>query len=93
MDIAQMKNIVHTVVHEYPIKKITLFGSRADNTNRSDSDVDLIIEFYQPVSLLTLSQVRLRLEALLGLPVDVVHGPMRSEDLLEINHEVDLYVA
>lgn len=93
MDIAQMKKIVHTVVHEYPIKKVTLFGSRADNTNRSDSDVDLIIEFYQPVSLLTLAKVRLHLENLLGLPVDVVHGPMQTDDLLQINHEVELYVA
>ena len=75
------------------IKKITLFGSRADNTNRPDSDVDLIIEFSEPISLLTLSKIRVQLEEMLGLDVDVVHGPLQDSDLLEVNKEVDLYVA
>ena len=43
--------------------------------------------------LLTLSQIKLRLEELLNLNVDIVHGPIRSDDLLEINKEVELYVA
>ena len=53
MDIETMKKIIYPIAIEYPIKKITLFGSRADNTNRPDSDVDLIIEFSEPISLLT----------------------------------------
>ncbi len=93
MSIENMKHLIRSVVAEYPIKKITLFGSRANNTNRSDSDVDLIVEFYEPVSLLTLSRLRLRLEELLGLAVDVVHGPLHKDDLLEVNDEVELYVA
>lgn len=93
MDINTIQNIVRKVASEFPIKKITLFGSRANNTNREDSDVDLIIEFSAPVSLLTLSRVRLRLEELLQLNVDVVHGPLRAEDLLVVDKEVELYVA
>lgn len=93
MDINTIQNIVSKVAKEFPIKKITLFGSRANNTNREDSDVDLIIEFSAPVSLLTLSRVRLRLEELLQLNVDVVHGPLRADDLLVVDKEVELYVA
>lgn len=93
MDIVTMQNTVSKVAAEFPIKKITLFGSRANNTNREDSDVDLIIEFTAPVSLLTLSKVRLRLEELLQLKVDLVHGPLQKEDFLDIYKEVDLYVA
>lgn len=93
MDINTIQNIVSKVANEFPIKKITLFGSRANNTNREDSDVDLIIEFSAPVSLLTLSMVRLRLEELLQLNVDVVHGPLRADDLLVVDKEVELYVA
>lgn len=93
MNIDDMKKLIKNVVVEYPIKKVTLFGSRANNTNRSDSDVDLIIEFYEPVSLLTLSRLRLRLEELLGLDVDLVHGPLQKDDLVEVNNEVELYVA
>lgn len=93
MDIETMKKIIYPIAIAYPIKKITLFGSRANNTNRPDSDVDLIIEFSKPISLLTLSKIRIQLEELLGLDVDVVHGPLKSSDLLEVNKEVDLYVA
>lgn len=93
MDIKNMRTLVLKVAKEYPIKKITLFGSRAANTNRSDSDVDLIIEFSEPVSLLTLSSVRLRLEDILGLDVDLIHGPLQKDDILEVKNEVELYVA
>lgn len=93
MDIETMKKIIYPIALEYPIKRITLFGSRADNTNRADSDVDLIIEFSSTVSLLTLSKLRLHLEEVLGLDVDVVHGPLQSTDFLKVNKEVDLYVA
>ena len=55
--------------------------------------MDLIIEFSEPISLLTLSKIRVQLEEMLGLDVDVVHGPLQDSDLLEVNKEVDLYVA
>lgn len=93
MDIKTIQTIVSKIANDYPIKKITLFGSRANNTNRTDSDVDLIIEFKTPVSLLTLSKIRLRLEEMLKLSVDIIHGPLRTDDLLEIDKEVELYVA
>lgn len=44
-------------------------GSRADGTNREDSDVDLIIEFSAPITLLTISKLRCELEELLGVAV------------------------
>lgn len=93
MDISTMQKTVSKVATEFPIKKITLFGSRANNTNREDSDVDLIIEFTAPVTLLTLSRIRLRLEELLQLKVDLVHGPLHEDDLLDVDKEVNLYVA
>lgn len=91
MDTDILLEDINIIVREYPIKKITLFGSRANGTNRTDSDVDLIIEFYEPISLLTLSKVRVRLEELLELKVDVVHGPLRDDDMLEVNETIVLY--
>lgn len=88
-----LRNSVLTIVKDYPIKKITLFGSRAAGTNKEDSDVDLIIEFSLPVSLLTLSSIKLRLEEILKVGVDVVHGPIEKSDLLEIGEVVELYAA
>ena len=88
-----IKEKVLFIVKEYPVKRVVLFGSRAEETNRGDSDVDLIIEFYEPASLFMLSDIRLRLEEILGLEVDIIHGPIRQGDLIEVGKEIELYVA
>ncbi|MCM1283746.1 MAG: nucleotidyltransferase domain-containing protein [Muribaculaceae bacterium] len=93
MHIDEIANAVLKIITKYSIKKVTLFGSRAEGTNRDDSDVDLIIEFNIPVSLITLSMVQIELEEMLGLKVDVVHGPVMPNDLIEIHKEVVLYAA
>ena len=85
--------ILNSFVAKYSIKSMILFGSRADGTNRPDSDVDLILEFSVPVSLITLSQIKIDMEEALGLSVDIVHGPIKSDDILEIGKEVVLYAA
>lgn len=93
MTIEALKDSVLNIVDEYPIKRVTLFGSRADGTNREDSDVDLIMEFLSPISLLTLSMIKLRLEEILSLGVDIIHGPIKETDLIEIGKVVELYAA
>jgi hypothetical protein len=76
-----IKSKVLEIVDSYPIKKISLFGSRADGTNRAVSDVDLIIEFTEPISILTLSQIKCELEESIGLAVDVIHKPIREDNI------------
>ena len=94
LDLQQILNGVSIVAREYPIKKVELFGSYANGTNHADSDVDLLLEFESPsVSLLTLNQVKYRLEELLGSDVDVIHGPLASDSLLEIDRRIPLYGA
>lgn len=93
MSIEQMKEIVGRFVEKYAIIRITLFGSRAAGNNHPDSDVDLIVEFSKPISLLTLSSLKLDLEEQMQLKVDVIHGPVREDDMIEVNHEVVLYAA
>jgi hypothetical protein len=93
MTIDFIKENILKLIGRYPIKKITLFGSRADGTNKIDSDVDLIIEFTAQVSILTLSQIKCELEELIGLNVDVIHGPIREDDMIEVGKVVELYAA
>jgi hypothetical protein len=88
-----IKENVLKLITRYPIKKIVLFGSRAVGTNRDDSDVDLIIEFLSPVSVLTLSQIKCELEENIGLSVDIIHGPIREGDMIEVGKVVELYAA
>ena len=85
-----MKDCILQIVPKYPILRVLLFGSRAAGTNRPDSDIDLIMEFSESVSLLTLSRIRCELEEIFGLPVDVIHGPITEKDMIEIGREVEL---
>lgn len=90
---AEIKNRLQQFVKKYSIKSMILFGSRADGTNQDDSDVDLILEFSVPVSLIVLSKLKIEMEEALNLDVDIVHGPITEDDMLEIGKEVVLYAA
>jgi hypothetical protein len=50
------------------IRRLSLFGSTLKGTNRSDSDVDLLVEFDPGAkpSLLTMAAIELELSPLLG---------------------------
>ncbi|MBR5369321.1 MAG: nucleotidyltransferase domain-containing protein [Lachnospiraceae bacterium] len=93
MTVEEIKNRIIRFVPKYSINKIILFGSRAEGTNDENSDVDLIMEFSVPVSLITLSMIKIEFEAVLGLDVDVIHGPLTEEDMIEVNKEIVLYAA
>ena len=93
MDIESMKSDIVSVAVKYHVKSIILFGSRADGTYNEDSDVDLIIEFHRRVSLLTLAEIQIELETLFNKKVDVIHGPVKDDDLIEIGKTVELYAA
>ena len=80
------------VANEYPIKKAELFGSYADGRFTSDSDVDILMEFTTArVSLLMLNDIKYRLEDLLKRNVDVIHGPLPDDSLIEIDRSVLIY--
>lgn len=93
MEIEYIKEAIIKIAEKYSIKKAILFGSRANGTNRENSDIDLIIEFSKNVSLITLSNVKLDLEKILNLDVDIIHGPIQEDDMIEIHEEVELYAA
>ncbi|MBQ7477602.1 MAG: nucleotidyltransferase domain-containing protein [Selenomonadaceae bacterium] len=93
MQISIIKEAVLKVVLNYPVSRVTLFGSQAAGNARDDSDVDLVVEFFRPVSLMTLSGMKCELEDLLKSKVDLIHGPLRDSDMIEIGQEVVLYAA
>lgn len=93
MTLDEIRSAVLQVVKEYPISRVTLFGSRAKGTATENSDVDLIIEFSDPVTLITLSMVTQRLEELLHTGVDIIHGPVRNTDMFSIDKEIEIYAA
>lgn len=92
--LAYIKKSVLKVVKSYPIiKRIALFGSRANSNYKDDSDVDLIFESKEPISFLIQSEIRNALEDEIGLSVDLVHGPIKNDSFLKIDKEIELYAT
>lgn len=54
------------------VNKLGVFGSFARGTARADSDLDLLVSFERPVSLLTQIRMERELSELLGVKVDLV---------------------
>ncbi|MFC1714726.1 nucleotidyltransferase family protein [Candidatus Poribacteria bacterium] len=59
-------------IERFKVKSLALFGSVARNEARSDSDVDVLVEFAVPVGLFQFVRLKGYLEELLGAPVDLV---------------------
>ena len=95
LTIEQIRETVASIAPEYNLKKVTLFGSRANGTARADSDVDLIVEFSKSitVSLFTIAALKIRLEEIFGLGVDIIHAPIPETSILIIDKEVSIYAA
>ncbi len=65
-----------TLNEKYHVEMLSLFGSVARGEARDDSDVDLLVEFSQPVGLFQFIELQQWLESLLGCKVDL--GTPRS---------------
>ncbi|MDR3543494.1 MAG: nucleotidyltransferase domain-containing protein [Desulfosporosinus sp.] len=72
LEIEDIKNAVLTYCTKYPIKHIGLFGSYARGEANEDSDIDLIVEFDNKVSLMKVIGLKARLEIDLRKKVDLV---------------------
>ena len=54
------------VICTFHVASLFLFGSVASDQAKATSDVDLLVEFSQPIGLFTLARVQIYLEKLLG---------------------------
>jgi len=72
----KLKDQRHELVERYGIKSLYLFGSLARDEAHPGSDVDLLVEFKQPVGLFQFIELKGKLEDILGCPVDL--GTRRS---------------
>lgn len=64
------------LTEQYGIKALYLFGSVARDEADEQSDVDLFVEFFEPIGLFDFVALKLQLESILGRPVDL--GTKRS---------------
>lgn len=68
----KIKNDILPILHRYEIKKAAIFGSFARGENTEGSDIDIIVEFNGEKSLLDLAGLKIALEELLRMKVDVL---------------------
>jgi predicted nucleotidyltransferase len=76
---------------KYPLKSMGLFGSFARNEGTAKSDVDVLVEFNQPVGF-EIVDLALDLEQLLGYRVDVVSKKGLKATLLPYVEKDLIYV-
>ncbi|MBR1628584.1 MAG: nucleotidyltransferase domain-containing protein [Lachnospiraceae bacterium] len=67
-----IREAITPIAQEYGLKRVYLFGSYAKGTATEDSDVDLLIEKGEKLTLLGLSGIMLDAKDALNLQVDVV---------------------
>jgi uncharacterized protein len=72
MDQSEIKNIILNYFKEYNPLKVGIFGSYARGDNKKGSDIDILVEFKESPSLLTLIRLENELSEILSTKVDLV---------------------
>lgn len=68
---------------KYKVKEIGIFGSYVKGEQKETSDVDILVEFEKPVSLLRIVSLENYLSDILGVKVDVVPKKTIRKELKE----------
>lgn len=72
MDQSEIKNIIMRHLKGFDPIKVGIFGSFARGDNKKGSDIDILVEFKEAPSLLTLIKLENDLSEILGFKVDLV---------------------
>jgi len=75
-DLEQIKQIIRDcepeIQDKYGVKNIGIFGSYTKNNADKDSDIDILVEFKEPIGLFEFVELENFLEKKLGIEVDLV---------------------
>lgn len=76
MDIVDVKRIISdlkpTLAEKFKVKEIALFGSYLHGDQKEGSDIDILVEFYEPVGFFAFIDLEDYLTEALGIKVDLV---------------------
>jgi hypothetical protein len=72
MNQSEIKNIILNHLKGFDPIKVGIFGSYARGENKKGSDLDILVEFKEAPSLLTLIKIENDLSEILGVKVDLV---------------------
>lgn len=80
---SDMEQQLITILRQYGATKVGIFGSYARNEATPESDLDLLVDFAERKSLLTLARIRRELTEALGLEVDLLTEAAISPYLID----------
>lgn len=90
----EIKAIVVPIAEKYNVAQIYLFGSYARGEATEKSDIDLVMNFSDSISLFTYAEIINSLENLFSKKVDIVsHNSVSSRLLYQIIDEEILMYA
>jgi len=79
MEHSEIKDKILSHLKGYKVLRIGIFGSFARGENRPGSDIDILVEFKDTPSLLTLIRLENELSDIIGIKVDLVtSGALRN---------------
>ena len=72
MRIEEIKSKINPILRRYGVSKAAVFGSYARGEMREYSDIDILVEIEQDISLLDFIGLKLEIEEVLGKKIDLV---------------------
>lgn len=82
----EIKQHISTILRKHGVKRAGIFGSYACGEMKPDSDIDIVVEIEEDVSLLDFIGIKLELEDALGKSVDLIEyntiKPLLKERIL-----------
>ena len=86
MKLEEIKAIVIPILKKHNITKAGIFGSYANGSATTQSDIDLLIELGTKISLLDFVGIKFELEDALGQHIDLVEyesiKPLLKDDIM-----------
>lgn len=70
--ISKLKELKPELVNDYNITELGVFGSFVRNEQREDSDIDILVDYKDGTSILTLGGLQYLLSEVFGTKVDIV---------------------
>lgn len=67
-----LRQLLPMIMEQYQVKSLGIFGSFVRQEQRADSDLDLLVTFVEPPSLLRFIELENYLSDQLGIQVDLV---------------------
>ena len=93
MKLEDIKKKINPILKHYQVKKASIFGSTVLGQDTAESDIDILVDLGDDLSLLDFIELKLELEKVLQKKVDLVEKKTLKEIIKEeiLKNEVQIW--